>query len=254
MANLWCKTQRTIRKGTKSWKSDVTTGGVSMCGLLGFRWYMNPTPTSHYSYMPSPAPQIYIHTCPPRPTPDLRFAYSAWCLPKVKGGTNHNSIKLQQRGTSVCRILIGWNSYCWETTVGQHGSDPLQRPQNYWWWWTATWEIQIQIQIQIQIHIQIQMQIQIQILFVKGRKLASTVQFFCKYILSVTNVIVMSLTNSLKAHLKTHGGEKSNKCMFWIKEHKGDKSYKCTKCDHATTSPPSLKAHWKIHSAERAAN
>ena len=68
----------------------------------------------------------------------------------------------------------------------------------------------------------------------------------------------------LRTHLKTHNGEKSNKCyqcdfalshasalrrLFKIQN--GEKLNKCNQCDHAFSDPSALRTHLKIHSGEK---
>ena len=75
---------------------------------------------------------------------------------------------------------------------------------------------------------------------------------------------VSSYKNNLKAHVKTHGVEKSNKCNLCdhassradslrkhLKTHSGEKSNKCNLCDFTCTDPSSLRAHMKRHTGEK---
>ena len=63
------------------------------------------------------------------------------------------------------------------------------------------------------------------------------------------------------SHLKTHSGEKSNKCnqcdyassradslRAHLKMHSGDKSNKCNQCDFASSYTSALRTHLKTHS------
>ena len=64
-------------------------------------------------------------------------------------------------------------------------------------------------------------------------------------------------------HLKTHSGEKTNKCnqcdfassradhlRTHLKTHSGEKSNKCNQCDYASFYATDLKTHLKAHSGE----
>ena len=66
-------------------------------------------------------------------------------------------------------------------------------------------------------------------------------------------------------HLKTHSGEKPNKCnqcdyasapagnlRRHLKTHSGEKSNKCNQCDYASSRADSLRTHLKMHSGEKA--
>ena len=70
---------------------------------------------------------------------------------------------------------------------------------------------------------------------------------------------------TLKRHLKTHGGEKSNKCNqcdfassyasalgTHLKTHSGEKSNKCNQCDFASLQAGDLRRHLKTHVAFKA--
>ena len=65
---------------------------------------------------------------------------------------------------------------------------------------------------------------------------------------------------NLQRHMKTHNGEKSNKCnqcdyassyasalKIHLKTHSGEKSNKCNQCDFACSDPRSLRRHMKRH-------
>ena len=65
-------------------------------------------------------------------------------------------------------------------------------------------------------------------------------------------------------HLKTHSGEKSNKCnqcdyassqaghlRQHLKTHSGEKSNKCNHCDYASSHPSDLRRHLKKHHGEK---
>ena len=69
---------------------------------------------------------------------------------------------------------------------------------------------------------------------------------------------------TLMRHLKTHSGEKSNKCnqcnyassgmghlRRHLKVHNGKKSNKCNQCNFATAYITSLRTHMKKHSGEK---
>ena len=64
--------------------------------------------------------------------------------------------------------------------------------------------------------------------------------------------------------MKTHSGEKSNKCnqcnfassyasglMRHLKTHTGEKSNKCNLCDYASSQAGHLRIHLKTHSGEK---
>ena len=64
--------------------------------------------------------------------------------------------------------------------------------------------------------------------------------------------------------MKTHSGEKSNKCnqcdyassraghlRTHLKTHSGEKSNKCNQCDYASTRAGHLRTHLKTHSGEK---
>ena len=68
---------------------------------------------------------------------------------------------------------------------------------------------------------------------------------------------------NLKSHLKTHSGEKSNKCnqcdfasseagnlRTHLKTHSGEKSNKCDQCDFASSRACHLRTHLKTHSGQ----
>ena len=67
-----------------------------------------------------------------------------------------------------------------------------------------------------------------------------------------------------KSHLKTQGGEKSNKCnqcnfssphkhvlMTHLKIHGGEKTNKCNQCNYASYRGSHLRRHFKTHSGEK---
>ena len=69
-----------------------------------------------------------------------------------------------------------------------------------------------------------------------------------------------SYKSNLRAHVKTHGGEMSNKCNLCdyassrachlrghMKTHTGEKSNKCGLCDYATSWAGNLRTHMKRH-------
>ena len=66
--------------------------------------------------------------------------------------------------------------------------------------------------------------------------------------------------SNLKSHLKTHCGERSNKCnqcdfassradhlRRHLKAHSGEKPHKCNICNYASNQAGNLKKHLKIH-------
>ena len=72
-----------------------------------------------------------------------------------------------------------------------------------------------------------------------------------------------SHTDDLQKHLKTHSGEKLNKCnqcdyasyqavdlRTHLKRHSGEKSNKCNQCDYASSDASTLRRHLKRHSGE----
>ena len=69
-----------------------------------------------------------------------------------------------------------------------------------------------------------------------------------------------SLAGNLRTYLKTHSGEKSNKCnqcdyassragnlRRHFKTHSGEKSNRCTQCNFAFSQAGDLRTHLKIH-------
>ena len=137
---IWCKSHLNQKK--KSWLPQKEETCADRCWLLDFWWYMNP-PTTHpliYAQPCStdihPAPHWYKCLAPPYPW-FMRCILLACHESRVEQTTSIKSAK-----ATVCRILIGANSL-----LGQHGSDPLQGPENNRWWWNPThkmtWEINI---------------------------------------------------------------------------------------------------------------
>ena len=72
-----------------------------------------------------------------------------------------------------------------------------------------------------------------------------------------------SRADSLRTHLETHSGEKSNKCnqcdyastdasnlSRHLKSHNGEKLHKCNQCDYASSYAHNLRTHLKTHSGE----
>ena len=70
--------------------------------------------------------------------------------------------------------------------------------------------------------------------------------------------------DNLRTHLKTHNGERTNKCnqcdfassyasalRRHLKNHSGEKPYKCNQCDYASSKAGNLRAHLKTHSGEK---
>ena len=68
----------------------------------------------------------------------------------------------------------------------------------------------------------------------------------------------------MRTHLKTHSGEKLNKCnqcdyassradvlRTLLKAHNGEKSNKCDQCDFASSQAGNLRRHLKTHSGEK---
>ena len=69
-----------------------------------------------------------------------------------------------------------------------------------------------------------------------------------------------SRADHLRTHLKTHNGEKLNKCnqcdfassyayslKMHMKAHTQEKSHKCSQCDYATSNASNFKTHMKRH-------
>ena len=81
----------------------------------------------------------------------------------------------------------------------------------------------------------------------------------CDY---ATNVTIGA--SKLRAHLKSHFGEKSHKCSqcdyssVWatslrehLKTHTGEKPHKCSFCDHTSVQASRLCVHLKINTREK---
>ena len=77
-------------------------------------------------------------------------------------------------------------------------------------------------------------------------------------------ILTWSQAGHLMRHLKTHSGEKSNKCnlcyhasfqasdlRMHLKTHVEEKSNKCNLCDYASSQAGSLRRHLKTHSEEK---
>ena len=75
------------------------------------------------------------------------------------------------------------------------------------------------------------------------------------------------VASNLRRHLKTHSGEKSNKCnqcdyacsdpsalRSHLKTHTGEKSNKCNQCDYASSEAGDLRRHLKTHTGEKSNN
>ena len=70
-----------------------------------------------------------------------------------------------------------------------------------------------------------------------------------------------SQAGNLRRHLKTHSGEKSNQCDYassqagslrtHLKTHSGEKSNKCNQCDFASYQAVNLWTHMKTHSGDK---
>ena len=85
------------------------------------------------------------------------------------------------------------------------------------------------------------------------------------------NITAVTLTKTvspkaadLRRHLKTHSGEKSNKCQQCdfvfcnksalskhLKTHSGTKSNKCDQCEYSSHGTADLMKHMKIHRQEK---
>ena len=72
-----------------------------------------------------------------------------------------------------------------------------------------------------------------------------------------------SQAGDLMRHLKTHSGEKTNKCnqcdfasarldvlKIHLKMHSGEKSNKCNQCDYASIQAGDMRRHMKTHNLE----
>ena len=84
---------------------------------------------------------------------------------------------------------------------------------------------------------------------------------------SKTNAVIAttySRAGNLRTYLKSHSGEKLNKCnqcdfassetgnlRRHLKTHSGEKSNKCNQCDFACSDPSSLSQHLKTHSGKK---